>query len=315
MALGDRYSTCLSVFVDTNELLVPKLSRVQILVQSKDIQLIKTFAKNYGNSLKSVSLEALAFNAITGIQINVLMKQIVYLKNLKRLELSFDFDQTSNQEFIDNLRAIAIHCYQLKRFELTVFWANPLLDKQIFNCLSFFKNLNYLYLFIGGEESNEISCQSLKELKQLTHLKVESPPMNDIFFEDIDKHLPQLKHLLIYVSNDITDKALNSLSKLQKLQSIEIHCSDDIDKDLPFITDSGLIDVINNCSQMNSIKLNYLYTDITNKTMNALIALALRKPRIQFNHQFQYLEEEDEEEDNFDNEIEFPNNLIIDYYQ
>ncbi len=88
---------------------------------------------------------------------------------------------------------------------------NPSLDFQIFNCLSFFKNLNFLELSLNknNEESNQISCQSLKELKLLMNLKVENLVMNDIF-EDIDKHLPQLKHLTITVDNKvITDKAMN----------------------------------------------------------------------------------------------------------
>jgi len=118
---------------------------------------------------------------------------MVYLKNFNQLQLFLYLDQTSNQKFIHNLKAIAIHCNQLKCFKLIVFEANPLLE-QIFNCLSFFKNFNYLYLLINGEESNEISCESLKQLKQLMNLKVKSPPMYEIF-EDIDKHLAQLKHL------------------------------------------------------------------------------------------------------------------------
>jgi hypothetical protein len=51
--------------------------------------------------------------------------------------------------------------------------------------------------------------------------------MKDIFFEDIDKRLPQLKHLEVFVDNKTTDKAMNSLSKLQKLQLIEIRCPED----------------------------------------------------------------------------------------
>jgi hypothetical protein len=45
--------------------------------------------------------------------------------------------------------------------------------------------------------------------------------------------------------------------------------------------------------------------------MDALIALALRKTRIQLNDEFHYLELEH----HFDNQIELPNNLIIDYYE
>jgi hypothetical protein len=50
------------------------------------------------------------------------MKQIINLKNLNRLKLKLDFQKTSNQEFVDNLRAIAIDCNELKRFGINCFW-------------------------------------------------------------------------------------------------------------------------------------------------------------------------------------------------
>jgi hypothetical protein len=113
-------------------------------------------------------------------------------------------------------------------------------------------------MFSNGKKSNQINCQSLKELKLLMNLKVKLL-MNDIFFEGIDKHLPQLKHLSIYVGRDITDKALISVSKLQKLQSIKVDYLESTVEYLPFITDLGLIHVINNCPQINSIKFKSLY--------------------------------------------------------
>ncbi len=61
------------------------------------------------------------------------------------------------------------------------------------------------------------------------------------------------------------------------------------DYDSPNITDSGLIDVINNCSQINSIVFN-CRPNISHKTIDALIALALRKPDIRFKHSFNDME-------------------------
>jgi hypothetical protein len=55
---GDRYDTHLSLLVDKNEVLIPKLSEVVIALRSQDIELIETFTKNYGNSLKSVFIDA-----------------------------------------------------------------------------------------------------------------------------------------------------------------------------------------------------------------------------------------------------------------
>jgi hypothetical protein len=75
---------------------------------------------------------------------------------------------------------------------------------------------------------------------------------------------------------------MNSLSKLKKLQSLRIHT---VYGNIRFVTDLGLIDVINNCPQINSIRFERR-PDISHKTIDALIALALRKPRIQYNHYF-----------------------------
>jgi hypothetical protein len=131
VSLGDKYIVDLSLFVDSNELLVPKLSRISAEVQSKSIQLFETFAKNYENSLKKVLIGAafgLKYN-----EINVLMKQMIHLKNFKELELWIKFIENPNKEFIDDLKAIAIHCNQLKSFKMNVFEINTAVYKHISN--------------------------------------------------------------------------------------------------------------------------------------------------------------------------------------
>ncbi len=50
-----------------------------------------------------------------------------------------------------------------------------------------------------------------------------------------------------------------------------------------FIAEQKLLNVINNCPQINSIKFERR-PNITYKTIDALIALALQKRRIQYNH-------------------------------
>ncbi len=120
----------------------------------------------------------------------------------------------------------------------------------------------------------------------MTHLVIAIREVKDNFFEDIDKHLPQIKYLDITVDNRITDKAMNSLSKLKKLEIVRIHT---VYGNMRFVTDLGLIHVINNCSQINSIVFN-CRPNITHKTIDAFIALALRKPHIRFKHSFNDME-------------------------
>jgi hypothetical protein len=68
------YINDLSLIVDSNQLLNPKLSSIKTIVQSKDIQLFKTFAENHKNYLKSIRFKS--YYTINDIETNVLMKQI-----------------------------------------------------------------------------------------------------------------------------------------------------------------------------------------------------------------------------------------------
>jgi hypothetical protein len=299
----------LSLFVDSNELLVPKLTNLKTRLQSKDIQLIETFAKNYGNSLKSLLFDC--NYSINDNETNTSIKQIVYLKNLTKLDLILRFSANLSQQFFDNLKAIAINCNQLKSLKFHVFGTNTSVNKQIFNCLALFKNLKVLDLSLDNN-SVGMRSKSLKELKLLTHLKVRTLRMNDYFFKDIDKHLPQLKHLDVMVDKKISDNAMESLSKLLKLQSIKIKREGYL---LEKITDFGLMDVINNCPQIKSIVFKDR-PNISESTIYALIRLALRKPRVQFNHYFHGLQQKYLVSDGFIRRVffessELPNNLII----
>jgi hypothetical protein len=228
-----------------------------------------------------------------------------------------------SQRFINSFRAIGFQCNQLNSFILIVttgIYGYKLKYKPIYDSLNLFNNLNHLDLRLSrpDEQNNQISCESLKELKLLMSLKIYLRRTCHIFLENIDKHLPQLKHLNIIVENDriiFIDKALNSLSKLSKLQTLRI----DSNQDLIFIAEEKLLNVINNCPQINSIRFEKR-TNISHRTIDALIALALRKPRVKYNHCFCDIEKEPHfrRKRNRKKRVihlqtyQFPNNLNID---
>ncbi len=116
-------------------------------------------------------------------------------------------------------------------------------------------------------------------------------------------YLPQLKYLF-FCAFEITDNALNSISKLKKLNIISIKSY--FGRNFSGITDTGLHYLINNCPQIKSISMDFSNeTNITNKTIEQLIALATRNPRIQYKHCFPL---NDRLKAN-----NLPNNLIIDF--
>jgi hypothetical protein len=219
-----------------------------------------------------------------------MLQNISKLKNLEKLDLILQLGAIYRQIFAQNFKQIAIECNQIRSLRLNI-KSNDFLSKyglEVLNTLQFFQNLNFLTFNYWNkkEENFKMSCKTLKDCKQLTHLVIAIREVNDNFFEDIDKHLPQIKYLDITVDNRITDKAMNSLSKLKKLQTLLIHT---VYGNIRFVTDLGLIHVINNCSQINSILFN-CRPNITHKTIDALIALSLRKPNIRFKHSFNDME-------------------------
>jgi hypothetical protein len=241
------------------------------------------------------------------------MEKILNLKYLEDLRIEWTPAYEPYYQIPDYLTAVGLQFEHLNRLELKISSIESPLDYKIVECLKYFKNLKFLNLFVKINFKNyEISDKQLeesedkkrpkitsflfKDCKQLTHICLYFHSINDEFFEDIDLHLPQLKHLNTSVC-DITDRALHSLTKLKKLEKIKFirylrpyHCFK-----YPFITDKGVCDLINNCSQLKSINFSIIsslcYLDSNTKIyaqniINDLIALALRKPKIYFNHYF-----------------------------
>jgi hypothetical protein len=306
-------------------LLLPKLKSYKTYIKGKDIEYIKTIADIRKKTLKSIEFGAIFRENET----NIFFQQISLLKSLEKMNFDvFNFDSFNGLLHFDinSLKLFSKECNELKELNLRINIPFESRASEMFRCMSSFKQLNHLCLclnigspetvFEENIEKDEIKCETLKGCEQLTYLVIENPEINHNFFENIYKHLPKLKHLDIRVS-DITDKALYSLSKLTKLETLCIRC---YGYHLPYVTDSGLIKVIQNCPQIKSILFNSK-PEITHKTIKALIALALRKPRIQFKHQFSKNGLEDdfmfsERRTNYSNTIdletyELPHNLII----
>jgi len=137
------------------------------------------------------------------------------------------------------------------------------------------------------------------------------PKLNDNFFEDIDLCLPKLKVLCVY-ANNITDNVLYSLSKLKHLNVVQF-ISLRLNQKFSSVTDIGIYHLLNNCPKIKSVRFNRR-PNITHKTIDALIALALSKPRINFKHFFGSFEEENNEDvaEIFSNKS-LPKNLKIEF--
>ncbi len=100
------------------------------------------------------------------------------------------------------------------------------------------------------------------------------------------------------------------MAKLNKLKEIHLFVNVN-EKRFNFFADKMISDITNNCKQIKEIKL--LNANITHKTIDALIGLALKRPRIQFDHQFGVINKIKNHKKSmiYKKESDLPNNLNI----
>ncbi len=119
----------LPLFVNMNEFFVSKLKKVCLKYIDNDIEVIKTFAKNFGNTIKSVKMSGSVFeNTVT-----VLMQEFLNLKSLEELKLSLHPNEENEKSFDNKLKAIGIECKQLKSFDVYISYRNATLGYHLSN--------------------------------------------------------------------------------------------------------------------------------------------------------------------------------------
>ncbi len=269
-------------FVDENKLLVEKLIRVDnLLVYNYESNLMEVFVNSIRNKLKILNI------GIDGLrndenQQNLIFKQISKLENLEELKLWLCFgEEIDFSKLAQSLKNISHKCLKLKSLDLKIKNMTSINVQKFMETFGSFVNLKYFKF--KPRISNNINICSLINCNKLTHLSLDELNMNDNYFENIDLYFPQLEYLFINTEDIITDKSLYSLAKLKNLKVISFDWTRP-QLSVP-ITDKGLIHFINNCQNIESIRFNKK-PKISYKTIDALIELALNKPRIKFNHKF-----------------------------
>jgi hypothetical protein len=117
----------------------------------------------------------------------------------------------------------------------------------------------------------------IKRIKLKTfHFKFEylAKVLKTMLFEDIHLYLLQLMHMKIITNK--TTITQNFLVNMKTLKVIRIKC-----KTESKITNSGISHIINNCPEIQLICLN-MTTELTNKSIDELIEIVLKRPHISF---------------------------------
>jgi hypothetical protein len=253
-----------------NKKLLRSLTKV---VGTYDYRSLKKLADHYTNTVKILNVSSEEeFDYIKSVQ------QISRLNNLENLRIELESDP-NDDSFIDGIKDIAMNCTKLTSFELCSYLAETEFALNLFNAFKYFSQLKHLSLYLiadfDHEDYEEISVQTLKYCKNLTYFSLYYPKVSDNTFKKIDLYLPKLKYFQVYTENNvkITDQTMKSLSRLKDLKFISF-----VNNYLHSITDKGFGYILKNCPNLQSIKF-VKRPNISEKTIDALIQLAIKKPR------------------------------------
>lgn len=275
--------------IAVNERLVPKIKQIDMFYGKTDAKYVKYFVEIHKNNLKSIKINT----EVNCDLLNEFLKELPNFKNLEVLEIWSTVRMLYiDIEFVKSIKLIGSECKKLKHFKLMTNKMNPTIASKLFESLNSFNSLIDLDLRLlfrlKLDDNQTVSLKSINACKRLETIQLNYSGINDRFFVDIDLHFNQLRRLCLTV-DQITDRALKSISKLKQLRylSLDVHHSRSIG--FPLVTDSGLCDVIYHCRSIESI-IFYGRPNITIVTINALVLLALSKPKVDFNHYFGYIE-------------------------
>jgi len=165
--------------------------------------------------------------------VNILLKGLSNLHQLKSLNVSFDYDININYSIAKQLNKIATNCERLKHLELKLKTYELFQSYEIFDTFKHFKRLKKLvfrYNYVSQTTSLilkglHFTSKALVDCHKLTHLTLSGCKITDIFFDGIDANLPNLEYLNISNAK-ITKPSFEAMSKLTHMQTMYLHLGD-----------------------------------------------------------------------------------------
>jgi hypothetical protein len=264
------------------------------------LNLLKQFVLNYSSSIKKIRTHLLTLDLNPNDNSNHLNYGLIQFSHFQRLEsLDLFIDvchEESHMRSIDEgLKQIGLNCVQLKRLSFTM--DGNLINGKLFNIFGQFISLKYCEInIICDTELAQLSYDScdygtiasFKNCLNLVQLSLHLEQLTDDHLIDINLYLPQLTQIIINSSKTISDKTLNSLSKIKNLSKIDITCYTSDDKQN--ITDSGICNIIKNCSNITNISFdqkncNFDFS-ITKASEKLMTDLAKANPKHLYNFSY-----------------------------
>jgi hypothetical protein len=297
--------------VGNDDLFLSKLKEVFVLdafERNGNKELFELFVNKYKNQIKS-------FKHWANNKESHEMQSLKQLTSFEALE-KLDIFENRITLFADCMETMAKNKKNLNTIRYRIHRTNTSIANKVLNEFKYFLNLRKLTFHMTGKYkgNNEILIKSLSDCKQLQNLSLMHSQIKDNFFEDIDLYCPQLISLKICLQSfkdQITDNALKSLAKLKHLKIFRLFRWPFNGMKFYSITDSGFIELINKSPELRETTFN-TEINITQKSINALIELAISKPKIQFVHRFCAITDEEVFKEIYDlTKYKIPNNLRL----
>ena len=238
------------------------------------------------------------------------------LSNLLSLTLHFHQISENEQGITKYITDLSKYIPNLQEFDLYCYSNTDLKIEDLFYAFEGFKNLKDLEISLNNyNESTPINggVYCFKSSKNIKFLEINCKTISEQFFEDIDKHLPNLSELRIECESEITDKTITQLSHLKKLRAFYLNKYEENCKN---ITDESVCSVINGCPALEVLRFRSR-PNITDKTIETLICCANTYPKRRIDFECGLSEGEHNIQILSIDIISFldkiPENLIIDY--
>jgi hypothetical protein len=259
---------------------LPKLEFLRSLsLREENFSKLITITDKYCKSLKEIEIYCYLSNDRLYNALSLMQK----LENLRILELHLVINEDSIRTIDESLKYIGKSCTKIKDLHIGVYNKN-MVSAKFFSVIAKYLAVEKLNLDLYNIDENiEGSVECFKELN-LKQLQISYGQLTDSFFEDIDLYLPNLKIVIVVSETDLTNKTLYSLSKLKNLRRIHFSLTPSAYKN---ITDDSIHELLDFCQSIEVIEFNGR-PNISNKTIDKLIATALLNPKkiIRFNCRF-----------------------------
>ncbi|CAG2116927.1 unnamed protein product [Medioppia subpectinata] len=196
------------------------------------------------------SLRSLTFRTDVKTQetLNQMSVQLSRLTQLRDLRLGFELcvDKLSVNE---SLRTIGLNCKQLQRLTLLLISSPDYSIQLTLDSLGSYHRLKRLQL----EYINiDINANPFKHCKRLTHLELILTPKLAKVLENCHQNCSRLQYLYIRDFDNIIDtECLSHISRLPALQTLVIHCYQDID-----LSDNDLNAVLSSSPKLKTIEIH-----------------------------------------------------------